>query len=291
MENSPLANRIEAYFAALEAPLTELPAARREEFLREARAHVQSMVEARRADGMDEVAAWEEALRDFGDPQEVGRALWREWASSGQLESEGAPLSKRDLVWQYLLRMRWMIPFIVLLLSTPKRVWDWHYTVLLLEIFSLGSFAWGLWRHQRGSGQWRTSEVLSYSFVALLILNSLAHFAFRGVTSALPVEHLLDQSLLPLMGGFGVLQLCFYKRELPQRPWRFGPYAARYKQSPVAAEQEYRLHPLLGSVMGITVACVVALAQSLLLSHFTTIPLICAVLLVVGIGLTFWLKK
>lgn len=291
MENSPLANRIEAYFAALEAPLTELPAARREEFLREARAHVQSMVEARRADGMDEVAAWEEALRDFGDPQEVGRALWREWASSGQLESEGAPLSKRDLVGWYLMRLMWTIPFLLFIISAPNRALSWYYVMPFLVMSAIGSSGWGLWRYRRDGGQWTTSVVLSYSFIALMLLNCLAHVAFRGISSAVPLEHWLDQTL-PLLGiGFGVLRLYYYKRDISQRPWRFGPYAARYKQSPVAAEQEYRLDPLLFFMMGIAFACVSILAMGIQFFGVTLALLICSALIIGSLGLAFWLKK
>jgi len=291
MENNPLANRIEAYFSALEAPLFELPAARREEFLLEARAHVRSMVEARRADGMDEAAAWDAALRDFGDPQEVGRALWREWAGSGQLESEGAPLSVRDLVRRYGPLMMAGMSLSLLILFASKQVWMRHYLVSLLVIFSVGSFGWALWRHRRDGGQWTTSTVLSYGGLALILLNSVADLVWRVTWSATPIGHLANQCFPFVVCAYCGLWLYSYKRKLPQRPWRFGSYAARYKQSPVAAEQEYRLNPLVGLAMGAVLACVGPLVTSLQLFGTAPALLIWAVVVVVGFGLGFWLRK
>ena len=84
-----LSERIEAYFAAIEAQLQDLPDARRAEFVDEARAHLQAAVEAKRADGLDESASWKAALREFGEPGEVGRSRARVARSVGDFEAVG----------------------------------------------------------------------------------------------------------------------------------------------------------------------------------------------------------
>ncbi|BCM90068.1 hypothetical protein IAD21_01919 [Abditibacteriota bacterium] len=88
-ENEALRIQIADFWAQLEAQLAELPGQRREEFLLEARTHVEGMVAARRMEGLDEESAWQQSIEAFGNPREVGHALWKQWASSGHLESEG----------------------------------------------------------------------------------------------------------------------------------------------------------------------------------------------------------
>lgn len=291
MENNPLANRIEAYFFALEAPLSELPAPRREEFLREARAHVRSMVEARRADGMDELAAWDSSLANFGDPQEVGRALWREWASSGQLESEGAPLSMRDLARKYLPRMLLGMGIIAVGSIAMTRGWPGRYYAPFLVFLLLESFIRALLRHWRSGRQWTPFVLLSFSFFAFISLHLTANLLGEQSWRASAIGHLVDQCFPFVVCGFCGLGLYLYKRELPRRPWRFGPNAAYYEQSPVAAEQEYRLSPLIGFTMGASFGCVSLLVIGL--QSFGIAPALWfgAASLVVGCGLALWLKK
>jgi len=298
MENNPLVTRVEAYFSALEAPLNELPAARRGEFLREARAHVQSMVEARRADGMDELAAWDSALANFGDPQEVGRALWREWASSGQLESEGAPLSKWDLVRRYLLRDGWSYGIAFLIPAAIVVGANWPYFGVILIFFGViltlslfGFLTWALVRYQRSGGKWTPSVVLSYGFTVLIILNGATFFIGAQSFRATPISHLSQQANSLLVFGLFVYQFFSYKLDLPKRPWRLSSFAARHKGSPVAAEQEYRFTYRLNFGIGIVSSGVLALSASFQLFGLAPTLFLGAAIIVVGLGLEIWRRK
>ena len=150
MEDNQLHERVEAYLAALEAPLAELPAARREEFVDETRAHLGAMVEAKRADGLGEEAAWNAAMEEFGEPTEVGRALWKQWATSGQLESEGELIPTRELAKKFNLafgfwvhRLRLDDDCVFALIRGGERHFSFYsaFSVLSLEITA--RTAWG----------------------------------------------------------------------------------------------------------------------------------------------------
>lgn len=72
---SPSENPVDAYMARLAAPLKPLPAAVRDEHLRELRQHVEQLIVAR-AGQPDAVPL---ALSQMGDPVQVGQDLVREW--------------------------------------------------------------------------------------------------------------------------------------------------------------------------------------------------------------------
>jgi len=92
----PVEFDLAAYLDRLDAQLNDLPPARRSEILDETREHLEAMMTARRADGMEENEAWGSAHNAFGDAEMVGRELAREWKRAPRVETVGTPLSKRE---------------------------------------------------------------------------------------------------------------------------------------------------------------------------------------------------
>lgn len=240
-------SRVEAYFAALEAPLAELPAPRRDEFLSEARAHLAAMVEARRADGLGEEAAWDEAMTEFGEAGEVGRALWRGWASSGQLESEGAPLSKREVarkfVWPLIVVLVFY-PLMMLLLSSDRVSKAPFFLAIGLFLTGVGVF-----RSRRAGMQWTPSSITG----VVLGIAQMLFIAAQLQWGASRYGTILLSCGMPLLLACWVFQWWLSKREQTKRPWKFG---ALYAKNPVAAEQSYRISPLIGWTMGSVMGCI-----------------------------------
>jgi hypothetical protein len=263
MQNNELSRQIEAYFALLEAPLQELPVARRDEFVAEARAHLHAMVEARRADGLDEAAAWNAALNDFGEPGVVGRALWKAWASSAQLESEGVPLTKRELIKRY--RWHLVAGFCVCGLLALLRSLDPPWGRPFVIGFGVLCFVFGTYRSLRVGMRWTPSNIASFVLCIFALLLSSVQLVWGASFGATFLFTWANSFLLAL----GLLWLYLYKRDLLKRPWKS---SVRFKQSPVAAEQEYRLAPAVGLVMGLLFVSAVPILTGL--QTFGLIPAI-----------------
>ncbi len=291
MENNELSSRIEAYFAALEAPLAELPATRREEFIAETRAHLGAMVEAKRADGLGEEAAWNAAMNEFGEPGEVGRALWKAWATSGQLESEGAPLSTREVVKKYLPRMALVMGAMSLFRFLPEAAWHSSTFLAVCALWIVGCLSWGSLRFWRSGGRWTAFTSANLVFFLVSAFYALGQLQWGETWRATASGRLVGQwfPFLPIL--FCPLYFYLYKRDLKSRPWRFGAFAGRFKQSPVAAEQEYRLSPALGLLMGGLFGCVGALVIGLASSGFVPTFLLVAGFLGGTFALGRWLQK
>jgi uncharacterized membrane protein len=92
----PIDNSLAAFLAQIEATLGDMPAERRAEILAETRCHLEAMLAARRIDGITESAAWEDVQRSFGDPEQIGRDLAREWNRDPHFETIGKPMTQRE---------------------------------------------------------------------------------------------------------------------------------------------------------------------------------------------------
>ena len=80
MDNRPNNPELERYIAEIGMRLGALPAARRDEELRELRQHLTALVEGHRARGLSEDAAVAAALRQFGRAEQLGQDLHAAWA-------------------------------------------------------------------------------------------------------------------------------------------------------------------------------------------------------------------
>ena len=289
MENNELQGHIEAYFAALEAPLSAVPIARREEFLTETRAHLGAMVKAKRADGIGEEAAWNAAMNEFGEPREVGGALWKAWATSGQLESEGAPLSKRELAKKYLPRMAAVMGAMSLFRFLPEAVWHSSTFLAVCALWIVGCLSWGSLRFWRSGGRWTAFTSANFVFFLVSAFYALGQLQWGETWRATEGGRLAHQwfPLLPFL--FCPLYFYLYKRDLKSRPWRFGAFAGRFKQSPVAAEQEYRLSPALGLLMGGVFGCGASIVSGVQIFGLAHELWKCAARVIVSLAIGLWL--
>lgn len=282
MENNQLSSRVEAYFATLEAPLSELPARCREEFMAEARAHLHAMVEARRADGLDEAAAWNAALSEFGEPGEVGRALWKSWATSGQLESEGEPLSKRQLAKKFVKPL--IAVSIYYLLTTLLLSSDRVPKVPFFLLLGVLAFGIGIFRARRAGMQWTPSSITGAVLMVVQLLLSLAQLQWEETR----------YGTLFMSWGTPLLLFCYtfwwwlYKRDLRKRPWKS---SALYSKNSVAAEQSYRISPLIGWTMGSVMGCMGTFAVFLQILGWMPTLLLCAANIVTSVVGGFWLYR
>ncbi len=277
-------NNLESYLAAIEAQLNDVPAARKAEFMDEVRAHLHAMVEAKRADGLNAAAAWLHSMGEFGEPDKVGRDLRRQWADSAQLESEGVPLSLRRKWWIFTLPV--VAGIVVYAMATltvsPQNNAGWQIPVLALVMF--GSLSYGISSDVRKFGGWKPSMIVGYFGSFIMISNVL--FTFGGG---------------PAQGGewqdwgwivFGLvytsLYSWLYKRERADHPWQF---SALYKTNPIAAEQQYRIGPIVGLVLGNVLGCIGMISVGLQFFGLPIALLSCAALISGSVVLGKWLLK
>ena len=277
-------NNLDAYLSAIEAQLTDVPATRRAEFIDEVRAHLRAMFEARRADGADAATAWLQVAAEFGEPAQVGRDLREQWASSGQVESEGAPLSLRRKVRMFALPIFGCVAAYALftLMGAPEHKASWQLPVI--AVFAFGCLAFGTTSDVRKRGGWKHSTIVGCVGAFVILTNALfnlsGHQDWGGEWRS--------------WGNFAFVMiyasLCHWlrKRERAERPWQFNPL---YKTSPVAAEQSYRLSPLVGLAMGTVLGCISLISVGLQFFGLPVALLGCAGVIGVAVVYGRWLLK
>lgn len=277
-------NNLESYLVAIEAQLNDIPAARKTEFMDEVRAHMHAMWEAKRADGLDAATAWLSAMEEFGNPENVGRQLRRQWADSAQLESEGVPLSLRRKWWIFALPV--VASVVVYAFATmaisPQNNQGWQIPFLTLMMF--GSLGYGIASDVRKRGGWKPSLVVG-CVQAVFICSQTTINIYGGFQ---------PESQLVMWGGFAIqfvlisLYLWFYKSERADRPWQF---SSLYKTNPIAAEQQYRLSPIVGLVLGNVLGCIGMISVGLQFFGLPIALLSCAMLISGSVILGKWLFK
>ena len=238
---------INFYCAELAAALAELPAPRRAEFVAEARAHLLAMVAARRADGTSQAQAWRLALEEFGAAREVGRALREQWANSGQLECEGAPLSKRQLLGKVAPPLLMALGFYLLLLLVPHAAWKNAWAGPLYALFCLIAGGFGLARARRRGMKWTPATIANCAFGCVMMLNAIVLVVWGDALNSSQWSDKYPWAMLCAVALFALVSRALRARERGARPWRV---AANYASNPVAAEQEFRLYPRLSFALG-----------------------------------------
>lgn len=277
-------NNLESYLAAIEAQLNDVPAARKIEFMDEVRAHLHAMVEAKRADGADAATAWLHSMCEFGEPEKVGRDLRKQWVDSAQMENEGAPLSAREIVRKFgfslVLGVMGALAFSVFGLPTASHGPLVVPAVALFLFLALGR---GLYAQHRQLGGWTPSAIVGIIFIATINLYVLSFLQWGndwaigviGASGGIPVYF-----VFALMA----LQKWLARREISQRPWQF---TSRFKSSPVAAEQEHRLMPVIGMGMGLIFSFLLAIPASLQVFGLPVLWIVCAII-IVAVALCAW---
>lgn len=279
-----MGNNLDSYLAAIEAELGDIPAARKREFMDEARAHLWAMVEAKRADGLSEEAAWQSAMAEFGESREVGRALRQQWADSAQLESEGAPLSTRRKLWIFALPVVGCVLAYALftLMLAPESSAGWQMPVL--AIITFGCITFGISSDVRKRGGWKPSTIVGCFSAVIITSNALFNLSGGREWGG----EWRSWGTFAFVMTYASLYFWLYKRERANRPWQWN---ARFKQSPVAAEQEYRLAPLVGLAMGTVLSCIGLVSIGLQFFGLPFALLSCAGLVGGALVLGRWLTR
>ena len=240
-------NNLESYISAVEAQLNDLPAARRAEFIGEVRAHLHAMFEAKRADGLDAATAWLHSMREFGEPEKVGSELRAQWANSGQLESEGAPLSLKRKVRMFALPIAACVVAHALFMLAHEHKAGWQWPLIAAIVF--GCLAYGTASDVRQRGGWKPSTLVGCAGAFVVVSNALFNLSGHQSWGGEGRSWAMFAFVLFYVSLFHWLQ----RRERAHRPWQS---SALYKTSPIAAEQSYRIAPLVGLAMGTTLGCI-----------------------------------
>ncbi|BCM90067.1 hypothetical protein IAD21_01918 [Abditibacteriota bacterium] len=134
------------------------------------------------------------------------------------LFSGGDPTTIKKLI--YIVFMPFSLGFFIYRLRHVQRtpIFIFGFVVVTLQyVWRAANMLWGEYLRHTIYGQWVSTLVLA-GVVAFLVINS-----YLG------------------------------RRNITRRPWQSTPL---YKKNPVAAEQEYRLAPLLGSIGILLIMCV-----------------------------------
>jgi len=250
--------RIEEYVGQVVERLQEFPEERRQATTHELSEHLRAMISARRSAGLGQAQAWVESVEAFGSAREVGEALAQEWKRAPRIEVRGEPLTAAEK------RRVWARPLVVALVVYPLMLWllPWLSATglsnIVMPVAAFGSMAFGMWRWRRGGGRWTPSTVFLYVIIFLQLSLVTGSMVWRSSpVHALPGRSPLDgieNVMLPVLMLAMGLGLWWHKRERGRvRPWQHTP---RYGQSPVAAEEEYRMGTPIGLAMGTAMGCV-----------------------------------
>ena len=239
---------LDGYESDLAVVLAPLPDEKRAQVLAEVRAHLEAMIEARRADGINAERALENALEGFGSSEQIGRELLDEWARGPRMEVRGTPLSKREKL-KLLGR-----PFVFVLIYYPLVTWilpqyvDETKLDLLFSIVAMLCFAFGGWRWLRErNGKLSAAQKSLFAVCTFQALMSIIYLNRRLMP--FDVDRYFANYLwisLPLL--IGSLVWCQRERKT-NPPWRT---LKTYQANPIATEERFRLSGLIGLIMGAT---------------------------------------
>ena len=236
---------LDSYESDLALVLEPMPPEKRAQVLAEVRAHLEAMIEARRADGMSAQSAMENAMGIFGAADEIGRELLDEWARGPRMEVRGTPLSKREKCRQIALMIVWPCVVFPLFQWLQQQIHGWQWEGMAESAFVILCFTLGMWRSQR-SGRWLERPV--YRFTAVVNMVHIMFVVIHFNRSAMPFS---AQSALeiwmPIYGVCSLIGLVWWLRERKTNPpWR---YMTTYQANPVATEERYRLKQNSGLII------------------------------------------
>lgn len=237
---NPVEIYLKAYLEQLEAQLGDLPPKRRAEILAETRSHLEAMMLARRADGMDEGDAWRSARNAFGDADPIGRELAREWKRAPRVETVGTPLSRREKIVSFTRPVALSAFFLALFSIGNAPQFQGQWRDVIYAFMTLAVVVLGLWRWRKRGGQW------SFPLACFLAGGSVA-FAGVYLDSILGIQshgtrwNTIFQLWPYLSFVLMAIAIPWFPRTIKTAfPWRRMPL---YAQNPIAAEELYRLSP------------------------------------------------
>lgn len=273
------AESLDDFLSRIEAHLGDLPAARRTETLAEARGHLEAMLAANRADGWGETAAWQKTARDFGDADQIGRDLAREWKRAPRVETVGASLTQAEKVAQIVRLVPWMIAGIGFFALFPWMA-QHHLTGAFYLLMAPTGFLRAFWDFHH-TGQPLNAESLFLPVLMCVVISAGGlQIVGEGTSWGMALARVFDVYLGPVFVAAFLVGAVWLKRGAKQnKSWRYLP---RYNSNPIGAEEEY-----FNSTPGLLVGAVVGSVGGLMLRWqplaWASVPWVCLSLLAVAL--------
>ena len=268
------------YFAALEKALGEMSAERKGAALKEVHAHLWAMVEAKRMDGLSESDAWRAALREFGAPEKVGRALWKQWIDSGQMEENGEPMTRKQKALKWGFPLIWTT--VSSLLVVFGRISIFEACAWLLVVMCFAEL--GRNYYPRKGEKWSAAHVFLYAVSTFALLNMV----FMKDLQNTILGEIRDYATLITALVYLPIYLRFRKRETARRPWQID---RKFSRNPIAAEQKYRMEPRIVLAASATFSCAFVLSHCLQFFGLPLALLMCAAIVGAAFTASLWVAK
>ena len=251
-------NALDQYESDLALVLAPLPNEKRAQVLAEVRAHLEAMIEARRADGMNADGAMENALQGFGTAEQIGRELLDEWARGPRMEVRGTPLSKREKWRQVAPVVGAFLVLYPLMLWLQQQMQGWKWQGVATSAFMMVCFTTGMWRSQKAT---RWMERPAHRFLALVCVLQMVGAILYLNRDVMPAgTNRVFEIGMPILGLLMLIGLVWLVRERKTNPpWR---EIATYQANPIATEERYRLGSRTGLIMGATMGIMSTLWMS-----------------------------
>lgn len=261
----------------------------------ETREHLEAMMAARRADGLDASAAWHDVRRCFGDADTIGRELAREWERAPRHETEGTPLSNREKVLIVVGSLASGLLFFLILTAVSP----WLAARHLQGLFSLVAIPllWLFmgWQLRKKQGPFTPTKIFALLYGFAVIMAFPLRYQFAGALRGTHWETLLNAPRSPHF-DFVVMVVCLFlalgrkrenKKVLPWRRW------GRYSSNPIGTEDEYHFNISFGRILGTAIPCVSALLSALLVGSVSSmVPslAICLGVVAMNVAIGRWLR-
>lgn len=291
----PVEMDLAVFLEKLDAQLSDLPPARRAEILAETRAHLEAMMSARRADGMEQNEAWHSARQAFGEAQSIGRDLAREWRRSPRVETVGTPLSKHEKLRLFAFPATLaLFIFVFSMLGLTDERWKSYWINGIIALITFGCAGYGFRSWRRAGGQWTPAIAFNWTLCVLQLLWANLYLTFGSQSLGASGESVSPFWLLAMFPlallPFSILASVWLKRENKRGntpfPWR---QTSRYAQNPIAAEEIYRLAPKVGLVKGAALGCSLWLWMGWKFFGFGIAATLCVAEIAVAVFYARWL--
>ena len=239
-------NALDEYESDLALVLAPMPDEKRAQVLAEVRAHLEAMIEARRADGQSVEVALADALGSFGAADGIGSELLNEWARGPRMEARGTPLTKREKWRQIAPIVGWVFVVYPLIMWLLPLMQGWKWEGLTMSALVVAGFASAMWRAHK-SGRWLHRP--AYRFIAVVNALHILVLIIYFNRSVMPQgAQRVFEIWMPIYFVLSFIGLAWWMRERKTNPpWRA---LATYQANPVATEERYRLSQTSGLIIG-----------------------------------------
>jgi hypothetical protein len=282
-------NQWDNFVTELEEAIGDIPVPQRQEILAETRSHLEAMVAARRADGMDEATAWQSAMRDFGDPGEIGGELHKEWNRDPHYETVGTAMTAREKTTKIAGGLAIGFPLFLITQYIASQLHERHLLGIAC-LFASCFFTWLLVSNYRKKGIPFTPALkflLLNIFLFPASMGALNQFTSQLKAMGLAQFFILVLPIVFTMSSLGAV--LWIKSEAGKTlPWRRSP---RYEANPIAAEDAFNFGPTLGLTLYTAITCIYSLWRGWVHHDFAEAAILCSVQIIFALVFLRVLKR